>query len=200
MGSGVVLYTVDGASLLPVLRGSLPGEGVLTTVDFGAAADVSAAFELQRRCAAGSGRVTHSRGRGRCCAAASQGAGWRCLTHARHAPQVQPPWAVAALLCGVLHGVADPLRRTDGQHEHAAGWGAPGQTRAATSHVCPLPRRACTASPHTLPCALPRPPACRCTRWSTRWPTSWRPAAAPATSTCTWQRAARVSGGAADTA
>ena len=46
----VVLYTVDGASLLPVVRGTLPGPEVLTTVDFGPTTDVEAAFALQRRC------------------------------------------------------------------------------------------------------------------------------------------------------
>lgn len=45
----VVLYTVDGASLLPVVRGTLPGPDVLTTVDFGPTTDVAAAFALQRR-------------------------------------------------------------------------------------------------------------------------------------------------------
>lgn len=46
----VVLYTVDGASLLPIVRGTLPGPEVLTTVDFGPTTDVAAAFALQRRC------------------------------------------------------------------------------------------------------------------------------------------------------
>jgi hypothetical protein len=45
----VVLYTVDGASLLPVVRGTLPGGELLTTVDFGPTTDVDAAFALQRR-------------------------------------------------------------------------------------------------------------------------------------------------------
>jgi hypothetical protein len=45
----VLLYTVDGASLLPVVRGSLQGAGVLTTVDFGPTTDVAAAFDLQKR-------------------------------------------------------------------------------------------------------------------------------------------------------
>jgi hypothetical protein len=45
----VLLYTVDGASLLPVVRGSLQGAGLLTTVDFGPTTDVAAAFALQKR-------------------------------------------------------------------------------------------------------------------------------------------------------
>jgi hypothetical protein len=53
MGQGVLLYTVDGASLLPVVRGTLPGGEVLTTVDFGPTTDVEAAFALQRRWAGG---------------------------------------------------------------------------------------------------------------------------------------------------
>jgi hypothetical protein len=59
----VVLYTVDGASLLPVVRGTLPGAEVLTTVDFGPTTDVKAAFQLQARWAdGGAGR---GRGEGR---------------------------------------------------------------------------------------------------------------------------------------
>lgn len=45
----VLLYTVDGASLLPVAMGSLPGGDVLATVDFGPTTDVEAAFALQKR-------------------------------------------------------------------------------------------------------------------------------------------------------
>ncbi|KAF6250380.1 glycosyl hydrolases family 35-domain-containing protein [Scenedesmus sp. NREL 46B-D3] len=48
MGQQVLLYTVDGASLLPVAMGSLPGRGVLTTVDFGPTTDVDKAFALQK--------------------------------------------------------------------------------------------------------------------------------------------------------
>lgn len=48
MGQQVLLYTVDGASLLPVAMGSLPGGDVLATVDFGPTTDVEAAFALQK--------------------------------------------------------------------------------------------------------------------------------------------------------
>jgi len=48
----VVLYTVDGAAMLPLIRGTLLGPEVLTAVDFGPNTDVEAAFALQKRYAA----------------------------------------------------------------------------------------------------------------------------------------------------
>lgn len=45
----MLLYTVDGASLLPLAMGSLPHSDVLAAVDFGPNTDVAAAFALQKR-------------------------------------------------------------------------------------------------------------------------------------------------------